>query len=92
MTVPSSNLPVPAFAAPATPGTAPPLCVILTPQQARAVLGFLRRASLSGREVPAFNEVYNLVSRAKPLPSTANPGPLPAPTPSSPIIPPDGEE
>jgi len=56
------------------------------------VLGFLRRASLSGREVPAFNEVYNLVSRAKPLPSTANPSPLPAPTPSSPIIPPDGEE
>ena len=50
---------------------APPalLLVTLTPIQRQNLLGFLQRASLSGKEVPAFNEVFTLIQRATPAPA-----------------------
>ncbi len=52
---------------------APRLCLALTPGQIKALLGFLQRASLTGREVPAYAELFNLITQARPSPETAAP-------------------
>jgi len=51
---------------PARPLPGPLLVVSLTPVQRQNLLGFLQRATLSGREAQAFNEVFDLVQRAVP--------------------------
>jgi hypothetical protein len=51
---------------PAPPAALPRLVLTLTHAQRQNLLGFLQRASLSGREVSAFNEVFTLIQRATP--------------------------
>jgi hypothetical protein len=47
----------------------------LTPSQQRNLLGFLQRASITGRDVPAYSELFSLISSAQPLP-TPDPAPF----------------
>ena len=42
----------------------PMLIVTLTPIQRQNLVGFLQRVQLSGREVPAFTEIFQLIQRA----------------------------
>lgn len=44
----------------------PTVTISLTPAQQRNLLAFLQRASLTGRDVPAFSELFSLISKANP--------------------------
>jgi hypothetical protein len=50
------------------PEPVPPLILRLTSQQRDRLLEFLKRATLSGKEVPAWAELSNLITTAKPEP------------------------
>jgi hypothetical protein len=52
---------------PPIPGPRAVLLRLTLPQRDR-LLEFLRRASLTGKEVPAFAELNNLITTAKPEP------------------------
>ncbi len=55
------------------PTPEPRLALTLTPAQQRNLLGFLQRVNLTGREVPAWNELFSLVRSAARPPQPDNP-------------------
>lgn len=63
----------------------PLYCVTFTPAQIKTLLGFLQRASLTGREVPAYTELLTLITRPTPHPPNppAHPSSLNPQPPSS---------
>jgi hypothetical protein len=48
----------------------------LTPAQRNNILAFLQRSQITGKEVPAFSEIFTLIQRAQPGPSHTSSLPL----------------
>jgi hypothetical protein len=49
------------------------IVVTLTAAQQSNLLAFLQRAQLSGKEVAAYNEVYGIIQRARPVAESTPP-------------------
>jgi hypothetical protein len=50
----------------------------LTPAQRNNLLAFLQRSQITGREVPAFSEIFTLIQRAQPSAEIRSPKSDPA--------------